>query len=284
MNIQRILQAVHLVLAALYLLFVVIGDWAKRTPDEGVFSSEGGAGFGIIAVILGVILVGLALMRIAGLSKVVPGLGVEQLTIALGLAAVINLLAYTVGWLAVFPAGTGWAIPAAYFPSSIIPQIGFLTLAATEPSQGIKPLGSTPKIVFSVVAMVAALGAALFPFLTWLSSGSVELTGFDGRAGNPTSGPRLSYFLFAIGIVVAAAALMRLRPKGLAEPGPNLLHSHGLFFAGLILFLLPLGTLISVFMKDGLSPGIGLWLGLVSGAVVLGVALAEHRLRRAVGA
>ena len=147
-----------------YLYFVLFGKWAKRgDPDLGAFAAKGGAGFGIIAVVLGVVLVGLALMRIAGKTKVLPGLGVEQLTVILGLSAVINLIAYVVGWLAVFPTGTGWGIPAAYFPASMIPQIGLLTVAMAEPSQGIKPFDGANRRVFSLIALLAGVGVALFP-------------------------------------------------------------------------------------------------------------------------
>ena len=58
--------------------------------------------------------------------------------------------------------------------------------------------------------------------LSLVTSGSVELSAFDGRSGNPTSGPRFGYLLFAIGVTLIIAGLMRLRAKGLAEPGPNL--------------------------------------------------------------
>ncbi len=285
MNAKRFLELLHLLLAALYLWFVLFGKWAKRgDPDESAFSADGGAGFGIIAVVLGVMLVGLALMRIAGKSKVLPGLGVEQLTIALGLAATLNVIGYIVGWLAVFPTGTGWGVAAAYLPASMIPQIGLLTLSGTEPGTGIRPLEAGQRRVYSAIAIVAAAGVALFPFLTWLKSGSVTLAAFDGRSGNPTSGPRLAYILLILGVIVFVAGMMRLRPRGLAEPGPNLLLSHALFAAALSALLLPLATLISVFMKDGLDPGIGLWLGLVAGLVLVVVALAENKSRGAVGA
>lgn len=287
MNLKRALAVAHLAFASLYLVFVLFGSWAKRgNPDEGVFSSDGGTGFGIVAIVLGVALVALAVMRLMGRNRVLPGFGVEQLTIGLGLAAVANLLAYTVGWLAVFPTGTGWAIPAAYFPASFIPQVGLLTLSAEEPETGIKPLDTAKMRLFSGVALLAAAGVALFPFLTWISSGNISLSGYDGRAGNPTSGPRLAYILLIVGAAVALAALMRLRPKGLAEPGPNLLHSQMLFGAGLVAFLLPLATLISILQQD-LSPsldvGIGVWLGLLAGLVLMGVAVAETRLRGAQG-
>ena len=97
MNLKRALQLAHLAFATIYLIFVLFGSWAKRSdPDKGVFSSDGGTGFGIIAVVLGVLLVGLAIMRIMGRSHVLPGLGVEQLTIVLGLAATLNLIAFVV--------------------------------------------------------------------------------------------------------------------------------------------------------------------------------------------
>lgn len=284
MKAQRILAVLHLVFAALYFIFVAFAPWTKRgDPDPGAFSSDGGAGFGIIAVIIGIALVALALMRLAGRHKVLPGLGVEQLTVGLGIAAVANLIGFVVGWLATFETGTGWGIPAAYFPASFIPQIGLLTLSAAEPPQGIEPLDAGSRRTFSGVALLAGLGVALFPFLTWLSAGSISLSGFDASSGDVPSGPRLAYILLIVGVVVAVAAAMRLRPQGLTEPGPALLLSHALLGAGLVAFLLPLATLISVLQTDGLDAGIGIWLGLLAGLVLIAVALAENSKRRAIG-
>lgn len=284
MNLKRVLAFAHLFFATLYLIFVLFGRWAKGEPDKGVFSSDGGAGFGIIAVVLGIALVLLALLRIAGRSRVLPGLGVEQLTVALGLAATLNLIGYIVGWLVIFQRGTGWGVVAAYFPASFIPQVGLLTLSATEPDQDVKPLGDGSRRALSLVAAAAGAGVALFPYLTWLSSGPVSLSGFDEGAGDSISGPRLAYILLVVGVAVFVAALMRLRPKGLVEPGPNLLLSHALFGLGLVAFVLPLSTLITTFQTDGLSAGVGLWLGLVAGAVLLAAAVVENRQRGAAGA
>lgn len=284
MTLKRVLSVAHLAFAVLYFLFVLLGKWAKRgDPDEGVFSNIGGSGFGMVAVALGAALIVLALMRLAGITRVLPGLGVEQLTVALGAAATLNLIAFTVGWLAVFPTGTGWAIPAAYFPASFIPQVGLLTLSAAEPTP-VRELTSGPRRTFSLIALLGGIGVTVFPFLTWLTSGSVSLGGFAEGADDQTSGPRLTYILLCVGVIVVIGAAMRLRPQGLAEPGANLLHGHALFIVGLAAFLLPLATLISVFRFDGLSPGIGLWLALVAGAVLVGVALAENRSRGAIGA
>lgn len=290
MNLKRALDFAHLFFASLYLIFVLFGKWAKGEPDNGVFSSDGGAGFGIIAVVLGVVLVLLALARIAGRSQILPGLGVEQLTVALGLAATLNLIGYIVGWLVVWEnvpgrgEGTGWGVVAAYFPASFIPQVGLLTLSATEPDAGVKPLDQGTRRTLSLAAAVAAAGVVLFPYLTWLSAGSISLNGFDEGAGDKVSGPRLAYILLVIGVVVFVAALMRMRPKGLAEPGPNLLLSHALFAVGMVAFVLPLSTLISVYQTDGVDPGVGLWLGLLAGAVLLAVAVVENRQRGAAGA
>ncbi len=287
MNLERGLALFHLLLASLYVIFVLVGDWAKRgSGDYGIFSSDGGTGFGIIAIVLGVGLVALALMRLGGRDRVLPGLGVEQLTIVFGLAATANLLGFIVGWLAVFPAGTGWGVVAAYFPASFIPQIGLLTLSAKEPEPGIKPLANSTRVTVSVVALVASLGVVLFPFLEWVSSGPVSLTGYDGAAGNPTSGPRLSYILLIVGLIVILAAIMRLRPKGMAEAGSNMLHSQCLFAAGLVAFLLPLATLIAIMQQDlspSLSAGIGVWLGLAAGAILIAASLYETRQRGAMG-
>lgn len=283
MNLKRALELAHLLMASLYLLFVLIAPWAKRDGgDEGVFSSTGGAGFGIIAVILGVLLVGLALMRLAGRTQVLPGLGVEQLTIGLGIAAVLNLIGFVVGWLAVFPAGTGWAIVAAYFPASFIPQIGLLTVSAAEPPGGIRSLDAGTRRGLAGVALLSGLGIALFPFLTWLSAGNIDLTGFSSGAGRDFAGPRLSYILLMVGAAVVLASVMRMRPGGLAEPGPALLLSHATFGAGLVAVLLPLATMISAMRVDGLDIGIGIWLGLLVGLVLCGVGLFENAKRGAV--
>jgi hypothetical protein len=285
MNLKRILQFVHLLLVVLYLTFVLFGPWAKRDVDEGVFSSDGGTGFGIIAVVLGVAILVLAIMRLMGLSKVLPGLGVEQLTVVLGTAATVNLIAFITGWLAVTPfsAGTGWAIVAAYFPTSFIPQVGLLTLSATEPGT-VKPLSVKNRRMFSAIVLLAGAGVALFPFLTYLGEGNLSLSAFDGATSNEfgVSGPRLGYILLIVGAVVFVAAAMRLRPQGLAEPGANLLHSQCLFGAGLIAFLVPLAMLISIMSNDlSLDIGVGLWLGLLAGAVLLTVAVIENRQRGA---
>ena len=284
MTLKRALDFAHLFFAALYLIFVLFGRWAKGNPDEGVFSSDGGAGFGIIAVVLGVALVILALLRIAGRSQVLPGLGVEQLTVALGLAATLNLIGYIVGWLVIFQRGTGWGVVAAYFPASFIPQVGLLTLSATEPDAGVKPLGDAPRRTLSLVAAAGGAAVALLPYLTWINAGNISLTGFDEGAGDNFSGLRFAYILLVIGAVVFVAALMRLRPKGLAEPGPNLLLSHALFSVGLVAFVLPLSTLITTFQIDGIDAGVGLWLGLLAGAVLLAIAVVENRQRNAAGA
>ena len=86
MNHNRLLAYAHLVMASGYLVFTVVGPWAKRGESFGVFSSDGGTGFGIIGFILAVFLVILAVLRILGRSEVLPGLGVEQLTLVIGVA------------------------------------------------------------------------------------------------------------------------------------------------------------------------------------------------------
>ena len=288
MTLKRILALVHLLLASLYFVFSAFGSWAKRgDPDKGAFSAEGGTGFGIIAVVLGVALISLAVMRLMGRSKVLPGLGVEQLTVILGLSATLNLIAYTVGWLATFETGTGWAIAASYFPASLIPQVGLLTLSASTPDSSVQPLAADRRRVFSVVALAAGVGIALFPFLTWLSDPSLSLSAMDGKTSNDfgVSGPRFGYILLLIGLLVAVSAALRLRPQGLAEPGANLLHSHAMIAAGTVAAAIPLATLISVFRVDlPLDPGIGAWLGLLAGLVLLGLGVVETRARNASGA
>jgi len=277
---------VHLFLAVLYMWGAAFGKWAKRgDPDEGALSADGGTGFGLIAIILGVGLIVLALMRLAGRSKVLPGLGVEQLTVILGFAAWMNVLAFVVGWLATFEAGTGWGVVVAYFPASLIPQLGAITLSTTEPAADIADLDAGKRRAFSIAAILGGLGVALFPFLAYISSGNISLTALEGKTGDSLSGPRLGYMLLMFGVVVAVAALMRLRPGGLAEPGPNALVGHALLAIGVVAFLVPLASLISIMRHSAdLSVGIGVWLGLLAGLALIGIAFVENRTRGAVAA
>jgi len=277
---------VHLFLALLYFWGAAFGKWAKRgDPDEGVLSSNGGTGFGLIAILLGVAFIVLAIMRLMGKTKVLPGLGVEQLTVILGVVAWMNILAFIVGWLATFEAGTGWGVVVAYFPASLIPQLGAITLSLAEPASGIEEVGDSKRHAHSLATLLGGLGVALFPFLAWVSSGNISLSALEGKTGDSLSGPRLGYILLIFGVVVAVASLMRLRPNGLAEPGPNALLGHALLTAGLVAVAIPLATLISIFRHEAnLNAGIGLWLGLLAGLVLVVVALVENRSRGAVAA
>ena len=78
---------------------------------------------------------------------------------------------------------------------------------------------------------------------------------------------------------------MRLRPNGLAEPGPNLLLGHALMGAGLAALVIPISTFISIVREEReLNAGLGLWLGLLAGLAMLAVAFVENRTRGAVAA
>lgn len=281
----RVFGLVHLLLASLYLIFILFGTWAKREEaNAGALASNGGTGYGLVALVLAVVLVLLALMRLAGRHRLLPGIGVEQLTVILGLAAWMNSIAYIVGWLVTFPAGTGWAAVAAYFPASIIPQVGMLTLSITEPDANVRPIAAGPRRAFSVLALLAGVGVGLFPFLAWLTAGSDSLSAFDGAAGNPRSGPRFGYILLIVGIIVVVGAFMRLRPQGLAEMGNNALAGHALITGGAVAITLPIATLISIQQfGNGLAAGIGLWLGLAAGAAMIAIGWLENRQRGAVG-
>jgi len=285
-DLATFFKYMHLLLAIVYFWGAAFGKWAKRgDPDEGVLSAQGGTGFGRIAVILGVILLGLAIMRLRGQTKVLPGLGVEQLTVIVGFAAWMNILAFIVGWLATFEAGTGWGVVVAYFPASLIPQLAAITLSATEPATSISELEATKRRTFSLIALLGGIGVAAFPFLAWLNAGSITLSALDGTSEGAPSGPRFGYMLLIFGVVTAIAALMRMRPQGLAEPGPNALIGHVLMGLGLVTVLVPVATLISVLRLDiDVGPGIGLWLGLLAGLVLVGVAVIENRTRGAVAA
>ena len=286
LSLMMILKLVHLLLAVLYVLFALFGKWTKRgDPDLGVFHAEGGTGFGIVAVVLAFALLALAFMRLAGRTRVLPGLGVEQLTVILGIAAWMNMIAFMVGWLATFPAGTGWGAVAAYFAASIIPQVGMLTLSAAEPDAQVQPIEAGKRRIFSIAAAATGAGLVLFPFLAWLTAGDISLSAMDESAGNPRSGPRFGFILFIAGIIVCVGALMRLRSRGLAEPGPNALLGHALIAAGAVAIVIPISTWISIvrFPAD-LGAGIGLWLGLLTGVAMVAIGFTENRSRGSVGA
>ena len=282
-----ILGLVHLLLAGLYLAFTISGPWAKHEDFEaGALASDGGTGYGWVALVLSISLVLLALLRLAGRNRLLPGIGVEQLTVMLGLAAWANSVAFFVGWLVTFPAGTGWAAVVAYFPASIIPQLGMLTLSGADPDPNVKPIAAGPRRAFSAMALVAGVGVGLFPFLAWLTDGgAISLSAFDGAAGNPRSGPRFGYILLIVAIIVVVGAFMRLRPQGLAEMGNNALAGHALIAGGAVAITLPIATYISIAQFDGggLSAGIGLWLGLLTGALMIVIGWVENRQRGAVG-
>ena len=76
---------------------------------------------------------------------------------------------------------------------------------------------------------------------------------------------------------------MRLRPKGLAEPGTNMLLSHCLLTIGVLSITMPLGIIISCLQRSGLDIGVGTWLTLASSLLVIGLALSENKSRGAVG-
>ncbi|MGI9623257.1 MAG: hypothetical protein ACR2PK_10510 [Acidimicrobiales bacterium] len=279
---QRALQLIHLGLAVAYVVFALVGDWSKVPEGRenihmGIFDSQGGTGFGILALIIGAILIVLAIMRILGRTRVLPGLGVEQLTIILGVSATLIPIAYIVGWLKLFDYGTGWAVVALYFTGSFIPQLGLLTASEKEPVIGVKPITPGPRRTLSIVTLLAAAGVALFPFLEWVSSGGISLTGYE------PGGVRSAMILIFVGAPIGVGAIMRMRPQGLAEPGPNILLPHALLAGGLLALVVPLAHVISVYQFDGptLNVGVGVWLGLVASIVLIAAALWENHIRGA---
>ena len=305
MNHNRIFSYAHFAMAAGYLTFALVGPWSKRGDSSfGAFSSDGGTGFGTIGVVLGVILLLLAVLRINGQKQVVPGLGVEQLTVIVGIAAWLNLICFIVGWLPIFEEGTGrrrgvpgtgWGVVGGYFTVSQIPLLlSPMTLGIPSPSKGIKAIKEQTRQLYSAITVLCGVGLIVFPYMAWVKSGSVELSALDGRNNNPTepdatytiltdSGPRFGYLLLAIGAIIIVAGLMRLRPQGLAEPGPNMLLSHCLLGAGLLTLTMPLGIIIACLQRSGLDIGIGTWLTFAASLILIGLAIGENKARDAVG-
>ncbi|GIR36292.1 MAG: hypothetical protein CM15mP49_16770 [Actinomycetota bacterium] len=177
-------------------------------------------------------------------------------------SAWLNLICFVVGWLPIFEygqgrrrgvPGTGWGVVGAYLLSPQIPLLlSPLTLGIPSPSRGIKALEANKRQAFSVTTVICGIGLIIFPYLAWVASGSVELSALmeEMEILLPTKIWLPIVRNWGSSVI---AGLMRLRPKGLAEPGPNLLLSHCLLGAAVLALTMPLGIIISCFQRSGLD-------------------------------
>jgi hypothetical protein len=265
---------VLLVGALFHAFFVFFGPWSKEEAGDGVFSSTGGAGFGVIGAILAVVLLVLCLVRVTGRRGLLPGFGVDQASLAVALGAFLNLLAYfaedrrAVGW------GAAWA----WVPPYLMLQLVVVSLAGAEPVRA-RALNSSQQRALGIGAVAVGGLVALLPFLNWVEVSAEDTT--TTLTGYEPTGPHMSYFLAIIGVGVAIAGLMRLRPQGLAEPGHLLTIGHVFTVLGVSATLLPLGYLLFAGQTDGLAPQVGVILNLIAGIGMLALGWSELRMRRA---
>ena len=278
MEPRRILGGVRLALSVLFLWLVLGGNWVNlRTESFGVFHESGGAGFGIIAVILGAAMVLVCLVDVRGDGNVQLGplgVGAGQLLLALALGSFTTLL----GFLIVVHSGAfrslgdikgaGWGAAGACLTAYVLPQaaimgIGFLGTASSTrlPDQERRSLATG--------LLIAGVAVAVSPTFEWFSTEERSWIGYDPGA------PRMGFILLVLGGVLALAGGMRLRARGLAEPGGRLAHPHLQLMAGLAVIGPVAGWLLTGIRREDFSVGIGPWVALVAGVFIVTLAVIE---------
>ena len=85
----------------------------------------------------------------------------------------------------------------------------------------------------------------------------------------------MGFILLVLGGVLALAGGMRLRARGLAEPGGRLAHPHLQLMAGLAVIGPVAGWLLTGMLREDFSVGIGPWVALVAGVVIVTLAVVE---------
>ena len=85
----------------------------------------------------------------------------------------------------------------------------------------------------------------------------------------------MGFVLLALGGTMALVGFMRSRPKGLVEPGGRLSHPHLQTVVSMSVIFPLIGWLITGFQRDDMSIGVGVWIGLIAGIVLLSVSVFE---------
>ena len=228
MTANKILSAVRVGFAVLFLWLVLAGNWVNlKNESFGVFDSHGGAGFGIVAVVLGALMPLISLTLAAEKEFTIKPLamGGNQILLAMGFASFTTILSFLIivhsgsfrdlgqirgaGWGA---AGSG--LVAYFLPQAVMAGFGLLGASSSTPTN------QSDKQKIGFVVLVSGALIAIAPLLQWFKTEEGAWTGYEPGA------PRMGFLLLAFGAVMGLVGFMRLRSKGLAEPGGRLSHPH----------------------------------------------------------
>ena len=277
MTANKILSAVRVGFAVLFLWLVLAGNWVNlKNESFGVFDSQGGAGFGIVAVVLGALMVLISLTLAAEKEFTIKPLamGGNQILLAMGFASFTTILSFLIivhsgsfrelgqirgaGWGA---AGAG--LVAYFLPQAVIAGFGLLGASSSTPTN------QSDKQKIGFVVLVSGALIAIAPLLQWFKTEEGAWTGYEPGA------PRMGFLLLAFGAVMGLVGFMRLRSKGLAEPGGRLSHPHLQTIVSLSVISPLIGWLITAAQRDDMSVGVGVWIGLLAGMMLLGISVFE---------
>ncbi len=277
MAAHKIVSVVRVVFAILFLWLVLAGNWVNlKNESFGVFDSQGGAGFGIVAAVLGVLMLLVSLTLAAEKEFTIKpiAMGGNQILLSMGFASLTTVLTFLIivhsgsfralgevrgaGWGA---AGAG--LVAYFLPQVVIAGFGFLGVSSSTPLDE----ADRQKIGFAVFVSGALIAAA--PLFEWFKTEEGAWTGYEPGA------PRMGFLLLALGGTMALVGFMRLRPKGLVEPGGRLSHPHLQTVVSMSVISSLIGWLITGFQRDDMSTGVGVWIGLIAGILLLGVSVFE---------
>ena len=277
MNAVRVLALVRIVMSSLFLWMVLAGNWVNyKNESFSVFDSSGGSGFGVVVTILGVLMVIISLLMLSEheikLGKLAVGGG--QILLILSVAAFTTILSFLIivhsgafrdlsdvrgaGWGA-----AGACLTAYMFPQVVIMGIAFLGEATST------SLKDQDKQIFSFVTLVSGIVVVISPLFKWFGNETEVWSGYEPGA------PRMGFLLLLLGVGMALVGAMRLRSKGLAEPGGRLSHPHLQIVAGMAIASPVLGWIITNSQREDFSIGFGPWLALVAGITMTGSAAFE---------
>ena len=277
MSANKILSAIRVGFAAIFLWLVLAGNWVNLKKESfGVFDSQGGAGFGIVVVVLGVLMLLVSLTLAAEKEFTIKPLamGGNQILLALGFASFTTILSFLViAHSGSFRAlgqirGAGWGAAGAGLVAYFLPQAvmaGFGLLGASSST----PVNQSDRQKIGFVVLVSGALIAIAPLFEWFKTEEGTWTGYEPGA------PRMGFLLLAFGGVMALTGFMRLRPKGLAEPGGRLAHPHLQTIVSLCVMSPLIGWLITGTQREDMSVGFGVWIGLIAGILLLGISIFE---------
>ena len=277
MTVDRIVTTVRLGFSVLFLWMVLAGPWINLKKESfGVFDSQGGSGFGIVAVAMGIVILLISLLFLIG-KEFEFGyfqIGRHQLLLALTVASFTNVL----GFLIITHSGSfrelgsirgaGWGAAGAclvmyFFPQLVITGLGSLGVASSTALEIKDSRKIASGILLSGVVMIIA------PLLEWFKTTEESWTGYQPGA------PRIAFLLLVFGGVMTLVGCMRLRVKGLAEPGGRISHPHLQLVVSLSVLAPLIGWLITDMQREDMSSGLGVWVAFLAGLLLLGLSLFE---------